>query len=224
ERWFRPDAAGCVQRQCRTHGPATCGECPTQADSHYRPDRSGWIQSRQRQRSPSRRCLEPRAPGLSAGLRLQCRQPRPEVRLRVARPQLLWKLLYGARLWICLAAVRLRQLDDWLGSLRFWRMDLLSRLRVLVCFAIPVGMAAVSLRLMGLLRRRYRMGVDSRRELWKRLVWQWISCRSSCGKGAFWLDRRCSSAGDVGSICEADRHGWQSHFNGIHPRRAPTAC
>ena len=45
------------------------------------------------------------------------RQPRSQLRLRAAGPQLLWKLLHGARLRIRVAAVRLCQLDDWLGPL-----------------------------------------------------------------------------------------------------------
>jgi hypothetical protein len=131
-----------------------------------------------------------------------------QARLRTARPQLLRNVLHGARLWIRLAAVRLRQLDDRIRSLWHGRVAVLSRLWLYLRVCIPLGMAAVSLRLLGFLRRRYRMGLDSRWKLWKRLVWQWISCRSRCGQGASWLDRRGSSAGDVGSIRDADRHGW----------------
>ena len=105
----------------------------------------------------------------SKHLRRQRRLWRPEKRLWPAGFELLRRLFLRAGLRLRVAAVWLRQLYARLESVQQWRVDVLSRLRILVGFSLSLGMAAISLRLVGVHQRR-RMGVAAGRRLRRSVV------------------------------------------------------
>ena len=93
---------------------------------------------------------------------------------------------------------RLRQRHARLESLQQWRVDVLSRLRVLVGFSLSLGMAAISLRLVGVHQRR-RMGVAARQRLRRSVVRLQLHDRSQDHESSRRLDSAYSSRGDVGN-------------------------